>query len=133
MRHAEGGCLCGAIRYRVTGPPSWSTICHCRTCRKAAGAPSVAWLTFDQGNFTLVQGVPGRFLSSSGVARTFCTACGTPLTYITADRPGDIDVTTMSLDEETKFPPTCEVWTTHRVSWASIDPTRDQYPAEVDS
>jgi hypothetical protein len=90
-------------------------------------------LTFDQGNFTLVQGVPGRFLSSSGVARTFCTACGTPLTYITADRPGDIDVTTMSLDEETKFPPTCEVWTTHRVSWASIDPTRDQYPAEVDS
>ncbi|MGB6489506.1 MAG: GFA family protein [Steroidobacteraceae bacterium] len=131
MSHAEGGCLCGAIRYRVTAAPSWSTICHCRTCRKAGGAPSVGWLTFDRGNFTLLQGVPGRFASSPGVVRTFCTVCGTPLTYTNEGRPGDIDVTTMSLDDETKFPPTTEVWLSHRVSWEILDPTRAQYPGDV--
>ena len=41
----EGGCLCGAIRYHVRGQPTHSMICHCRTCRKAAGSPVVAWLT----------------------------------------------------------------------------------------
>jgi hypothetical protein len=131
MIHAEGGCLCGAVRYRVTGAPSWSTICHCRTCRKAGGAPSVAWLTFDRGNFTLLQGVPGRFLSSLGVVRTFCTVCGTPLTYATEGRPGDIDVTTMSLDDATMFPPTSEVWISHKVSWEITDPARAHYPQDI--
>jgi hypothetical protein len=132
MSQEEGGCLCGAIRYRVAGAPSWSTICHCRACRKASGAPSVGWLTFDRGTFALLQGVLGRFASSPGVERTFCNVCGTPLTYSTEGRPGDIDVTTMSLDDETKFPPTCEVWTSHRVSWEVTDPIREHYPGEVD-
>jgi hypothetical protein len=132
MSHAEGGCLCGAIRYRVTGAPSWSTICHCRACRKAAGAPSVGWLTFDRGNFTLLQGVMGRFVSSPGVVRTFCANCGTSLTYATEGRPGDIDVTTMSLDDETIFPPTCEVWISHKASWEATDPTREHHPGDAD-
>jgi hypothetical protein len=131
MSHLEGGCLCGAVRYRMTGAPSWSTICHCPTCRKASGAPSVGWLTLDQGNFTFLRGVPGRFISSAGVVRTFCASCGTPLTYATAGRPGDIDVTTMSLDDDAQFPPTCEVWISHKVSWAVVDPARAQYPGEV--
>jgi hypothetical protein len=131
MNNVEGGCLCGAIRYRLTGAPSWSTICHCRACRKAAGAPSVGWLTLDRGNFTLLQGVPGRFDSSPGVVRTFCKACGTPLTYANEARPGDIDVTTMSLDDETMFPPTCEVWISHKVSWEVADPAREHYPGDA--
>jgi hypothetical protein len=131
MSHAEGGCRCGAIRYRLAGVPTWSTICHCRGCRKAIGAPSVGWLTFDRGNFTLLQGVLGRFVSSPGVVRTFCTACGASLTYATESRPGDIDVTTMSLDDETLFPPTCEVWVSHKVSWEATDPARKHYPGEA--
>jgi hypothetical protein len=53
------------------------------------------------------------------------------LTYADEGRPGDIDVTTMSLDDGTKFPPTAEVWISHRVSWEIIDPTRAQYPGDV--
>jgi hypothetical protein len=131
MSHAEGGCLCGAIRYRVTGVPLWSTICHCRTCRKAGGAPSVGWLTFDRGNFALLHGVPGRFVSSPGVVRTFCTVCGTPLTYASEGRPADIDVTTVSLDDERMFPPTIEVWMSHKVSWEITDRTRALHPEDT--
>jgi hypothetical protein len=91
----------------------------------------VGWLTFDRGSFTLLHGVPGRFVSSPGVMRTFCTGCGTPLTYSNEDRPGDIDVTTTSLDDETMFPPTSEVWISHRVGWEATDPTRAQYPEDT--
>ena len=38
-----GGCLCGAIRYRITGAPVEALYCHCRMCRRAHGAPVVAW------------------------------------------------------------------------------------------
>ena len=51
-----GGCFCGAIRYRAEGAPSNSMICHCKTCRRVAGAPAVAWLTFPVGNFRFIRG-----------------------------------------------------------------------------
>ena len=39
----EGGCLCGATRYVVQGDPVVVALCHCSMCRRAAGAPVVAW------------------------------------------------------------------------------------------
>ena len=39
----EGGCLCGAIRYKVTGPALDAGSCHCRSCRKASSAPELPY------------------------------------------------------------------------------------------
>src|SRR5579862_5413609 len=94
MTDTEGGCLCSAIRYRVRGEPLHSAICHCKTCRKAAGSPSVAWVTFRRSDFQLLSGSPRVFSSSQGVLRTFCAHCGTPLTYESATTEGSVDVTT---------------------------------------
>jgi hypothetical protein len=121
----EGGCLCEAIRYRVVGVPVSSIICHCNTCRRASGAPSVAWLTFPFGNFTLMSGRPQIFRSSPGVKRTFCASCGTPLTYESDHELGTIDVTTISLDDPSKFPPTREVWLDHKLAWEEANPSLD--------
>ena len=43
MEH-EGGCHCGAVRYRISvnGPPMHVALCHCSDCRKSSGAPMVA-------------------------------------------------------------------------------------------
>ena len=49
----EGGCICGAIRYRVTGHPTNSMICHCQTCRRVSASPVVAWVTFPAAQFHL--------------------------------------------------------------------------------
>lgn len=130
MTRIEGGCLCGAIRFRATELPRSSVVCHCRTCRKASAAPSVAWLTFDRGSFEVIRGVPRRFASSPGVVRTFCAACGSALTYASEASPRVIDVTTMSLDEESLFPPTQEEWVSHKLSWEATDPSLVQYPQD---
>lgn len=113
----EGGCLCGAVRYRVLGPPSVSMICHCASCARAAGSPAVAWVTFATDRFSVVRGTPAEYHSSPPVTRTFCGACGTPLTYRHADRPTDIDVTTRTLDEPSSFPPTHHAWMEDAPSW----------------
>lgn len=114
---AEGGCMCSAIRYRISGQPTNSMVCHCRSCRRAAGAPVVAWVTFPADRFQLLRGHPSQFKSSKLVCRTFCSACGTPLTYQRDDAPGSIDVTTCSLDDPDSFPPTHHSWLSHDVAW----------------
>jgi hypothetical protein len=102
----DGGCICGAIRYRVRGEPTGSMVCHCQTCRRVAGAPVVAWVTFPSAQFEFLQGQPSEFHSSAPVRRTFCAACGTPLTYEHADGPGFVDITTCTLDDPNLFRPT---------------------------
>lgn len=54
----EGGCLCGAVRYRVTGKPYHVTHCHCSMCRRASGAPLVTWFS--------VKSDPGPFMKYPG-------------------------------------------------------------------
>jgi hypothetical protein len=122
---AEGGCICGAIRYRVSGSPTNSMICHCQTCRRVAASPVVAWVTFPIAQFQLLQGHPSDFHSSQPVRRTFCAACGTPLTYEHNDSAGFIDVTTCSLDAPGSFPPTHHSWLSHDIAWVRF---RDGLP-----
>jgi hypothetical protein len=122
-----GGCLCGAIRYRVTGAPLSSVICHCVSCRRASGAPTVAWIEVDRKGFEFIAGEPAAFRSSPGVVRRFCGTCGSALTYEAESRPGSIDVTTGTLDAPHGFPPTAEVWLDDRVHWQSADPTRRHF------
>jgi hypothetical protein len=128
MQINDGGCLCSAIRFRVSGEPAFSSICHCATCRRANAAPTVAWLTFDRSQVEILSGTLRAYRSSQGVIRQFCGTCGSQITYENIDSPTTIDITTASLDNPNLFPPTLEVWTEHRVSWESAHETRTHYP-----
>ncbi len=123
----EGGCLCGAVRYRARAEAVARTLCHCRSCRRAAGAPSVAWAVFPADAFAFIAGEPARFRSSPDVVRTFCAVCGTSLTWQHAAR-ATMDVTTASLDEPDRFAPDCEIWTSHKLAWEAVDAARPSYP-----
>ncbi|ESQ92029.1 hypothetical protein ABAC460_03775 [Asticcacaulis sp. AC460] len=115
----EGGCLCGAVRYRISGEPMGSMVCHCRTCRKVSGAPVIAWLSVARETFTL-EGPTTIFKSSPNVTRTFCAKCGTGLTYEHANEPGEVGVTICSLDDSNAFPPTHHSWLEHDLNWVKF-------------
>ena len=117
MELIEGGCFCGAVRYRARGAPTNTMVCHCQSCRRSAGSPVVAWVTFARDQFAFTAGSPAEFTSSPPVRRTFCSACGTPLTYTVADAPATIDITTCSLDNPEAFPPTHHSWLSHDLAW----------------
>ena len=132
MQINQGGCLCSAIRFRMSGEPVFSSICHCATCRRASAAPTVAWLTFDRGQVEILSGNPRTYRSSQSVVRQFCGTCGSQLSYESVERPATIDITTASLDNPNLFPPTLEVWLEHRVSWQTTDQSRVQYPRSTE-
>ena len=97
-----------------------SGICHCRSCRKAASAPTLPFATFPADRFALTQGEPVEFRSSPRVTRGFCGRCGSPLTYRNHDKPGVLDIMTCSLDGPDAFPPTFHCWISHRPAWDHI-------------
>jgi hypothetical protein len=130
MDAIEGGCLCGAIRYRALGPAYGITHCHCRTCRRASGAPFVSWAGFDRDKFTFSRGGPVVYASSPEVLRTFCSSCGTPLTYQRTDTPDSIDVTLGSMDDPEALRPEDHTWTESRLSWISLNDRLPEYPRE---
>ena len=124
---AEGGCLCGAVRYRVSGTPLSTSLCHCRSCRLASGAPSVGWVVFPDTQVQLLKGHPASHRSSTPVTRSFCPRCGTPLSYRHVDNPGVIELTSATLDHPEQFPPACEIWLEHRIGWEAQNPELPQH------
>lgn len=124
----EGGCLCGAVRYRIEGRPLHATFCHCPSCRRATGAPFVAWATFPRESFSWQGGEPARFASSAGTHRTFCDRCGTSLTLGRSLAPEEIDVTIASLDEPSAVVPMDHTWTRHKLPWIAVRDALPCYP-----
>jgi len=131
MNTYGGGCLCGAVRFEVQGPAKFACYCHCRSCQKAAGAPVVAWATFARETFRVTSGDMAVCHSSPGVTRGFCRKCGTSLTYEHERRATDIDITTPSLDDPSRFPPQAHIWLEHKLPWLAIDDHLPRYPETV--
>ena len=127
-RIATGGCMCGSIRFQMTGTPHLVEYCHCHSCRKAVGAPLMAWAGIAVGQFIITRGDPARFSSSPGVDRTFCTQCGTSLTIFSEEFPEEIYVAVSALDEPDSTQPEIHIWRAHRLPWLE---TADDLPRYV--
>ena len=116
----SGRCSCGEVRFRVEGPVRDRCYCHCQSCRRAVGAPSVAWGTVDSSNFSAT-GKIAVIASSENVTRGFCERCGTTLTYQNALRSQEIDFTLVSLDDPNAVPPERHIWVQDKLPWVTID------------
>lgn len=114
----EGGCLCGRVRYQVKEAPLGTAICHCVSCRRAAGAESVAWAVCPMSAFEFTLAAPAEYQSSKNVTRSFCQHCGTSLTYQVS--PESIDVALATLDDPEQLTPGKEVWAESRISWNAL-------------
>ena len=126
----DGGCLCGHVRYRVRGPAISSSVCHCRSCRRASGAPSVAWFVVPLARFEWLDANPVERRSSLEVRRGFCNRCGTPLSYRHDDAPAHIELTTATLDDPERMPPTHEIWHAEKIPWAASDAALPHFAGE---
>ena len=112
-----GGCLCGAVRYRAGPPILPATICHCRSCRLAAGANAVGLYTVAKTSAVFTRGRPVEYPSSTKVLRGFCGSCGTALTYWEAYWPDELSLTIASLDDPGLVTPADHTWMAHAVPW----------------
>ncbi|UVE16639.1 GFA family protein [Pseudomonas sp. LS44] len=124
----EGGCQCGAVRYRIEGEPVMAALCHCSMCRRANAAPAVAWAMYERLKVSFLTGSPSIYESSPGAQRGFCSRCGTQICFTAEYIPGLIDITIGSLDDPTLVPPTFHYWESRRLPWLHVADQLPSYP-----
>ncbi len=117
---ADGGCLCGAIRYRISSVVEESGYCHCRTCQQQSGAPVVAWFALAPSGFCYLQGQPGIYRASDHAGREFCPQCGTYLVFREDDPCQTISVNTATLDNPMLSPPDFHIYCESRIGWFDV-------------
>src|ERR1700730_8336000 len=120
----EGGCLCGAVRFNVTGTPTAFDLCHCSRCREASGSAFLAELEFRGSEFEWVSGqalvktyeAPVRN-KPPGYRRTFCTVCGGPLPTVEADI---VNIPAGTLDDAPLVQPRRHIFVAVKAPWFEI-------------
>lgn len=117
----KGSCLCGKVRFEISGKPSSLSYCHCSRCRKAAGVFSAVLIgKADDLRITEGQDQIKIFSPGSGgtIKRCFCKECGTSLGDMAA---GDIYVIAASaLDDDPGILPTLHIYTASKPDWYQI-------------
>ena len=126
-RVEEGGCLCGAVRYRAHGDPLFVAHCHCQSCRRASGAALLTFVGYATADVHFTGASRARFQSSPGVSRSFCPRCGTPLAYEADRYPDEVHLTISTFDAPDRFEPRLHVWTEDRIAWLQLDDHLPQY------
>ena len=113
----EGGCFCGAIRYRIADGDYPSVNCHCSMCRRTSAAPFVTWLVAPKSSFEYTRGTPKVLESSSRGTRYFCAECGTPIACEVHEHADNVDITVCSLDHPEQHPPAAGYYNDTRLPW----------------
>lgn len=127
MSNREGGCLCGAVRYTLSGEPRAITLCHCTHCQKQSGSVFSFNLVMRESDYRQ-SGDTTIFVdkgdSGAPVHRYFCARCGSPILVKIAAAPGKVVLKAGTLDSMDGLQPRAEIYTDHAVSWfGAIDGT----------
>ncbi|MDH3379984.1 MAG: GFA family protein [Gammaproteobacteria bacterium] len=123
----EGGCLCGAIRYRSSAAPTRGVICHCSMCRKHSGAPILAFVHFPIVSFHWLNAEPHRYRSSRFAERGFCSSCGSTVSMYEEVLRDRVQIAVGSLDDPDSVRIDDHVWTEDRISWFDVNDRLHRY------
>ena len=121
MQRAEGGCLCGAVSYRIEGELREVIACHCGQCRKSSGHYVAATAAADDAiQVTDPEQALQWYRSSSFAQRGFCGRCGSNLFW----KRDDSDRTSImagTLNGDTGLKLEAHIFTVDKGDYYSLD------------
>jgi hypothetical protein len=124
-----GSCLCGAVRYQITGDLAPIQLCHCRDCRKAQGTAFGANMPVAAERFQLLSGEETlrAYESSPGKERVFCGTCGSPILSRLTAQPDTVRVRVGTLDAPVRAPLAFHFHVKSKADWWPITDQLKQY------
>lgn len=134
MTVLRGSCLCGAVKFEVTGPLSMMLHCHCSRCRKEHGAPFATFAVAAADDLRWVSGQEDVVVGEAppGGPRHFCGHCGSPAPSTQASM-GLAFIPVGLLDGDPELRPQGHLFVGSKAKWHAITdtlPQHDKYPPE---
>ncbi len=122
-----GGCLCKAVRYRITGDPNLTVACYCKQCQRASGTAfsTSAWFSEAQVEITRGGLKPYRYASDESgrwIEIKFCEICGTTILATIETAPGEVGISVGTLDHPNWLEIKEHIWTTSAHRSIAIPP-----------
>lgn len=121
----DGGCLCGALRYRIVrGAELCVYCCHCRDCQRLSSSAFALCMLLPEAAFALQQGQAAWEARRADSGRTvhshFCAACGTQLFARCPDYPGMLILKAGTLDDTGGLSPAAQFWISRKQAWVPL-------------
>jgi hypothetical protein len=131
----NGGCLCGAVRYEISGEAERFYHCHCRRCRKATGTGHASNLLVTP--LESIQWIEGESLlrrykvpEAKRFFNCFCSQCGSPMPRVVPELNGVL-IPAGTLDDEPPVRPQARIFWDSRAEWSCSGddiPVFSEYP-----
>lgn len=121
-RNIHGSCLCGGVKFVITGPLLTPINCHCSICRKAHAAAFRSRAGVARGDFHYLGGenLVRRYESSPGTFRCFCARCGSRLQSEFSDPDLPLGVPLGLLDDDPGVAPLMHIHVASKAPWHVI-------------
>lgn len=120
----SGGCLCGGVRYEISGEPVRFYHCHCLRCRKATGTGHASNLLVKPGEIKWTQGEDlirsFKVPEAQRFRNNFCVECGGRVPRFVAET-NFIVIPAGSLDSDPTLAPQARIFWASRASWSCSD------------
>lgn len=118
----EGGCLCGAVRYRVKNEPVRTVACHCTFCQRRTGSAFGIGVYFREGDVEISRGTVKTHVHCSDesgrrFSMQFCADCGTTVTWTAELLPGARAVAGGTFDDPKWFKIERHTWMRSAHPW----------------
>jgi hypothetical protein len=122
----EGGCACGAVRYRLTSRPMIVHCCHCLDCQKQTGGAFAINALIETDRIELLAAAPVAISMPTESGRPHdihrCAACEVALWSDYGRRPWLRFVRASTLDEPHALSPDAHIFTRSKVPWVGLPP-----------
>lgn len=125
-RH-QGGCLCGGVRYEVTGPLRDVVVCHCSRCRRTHGHAS-AYTKCAASDLVLIEVNTLRWYEADGRRRGFCAQCGASVLWRATD-DATVSIAAGTLCEPTGLRTIAQIFTAEPGDYYELLGEGEHYPA----
>jgi hypothetical protein len=133
----EGGCACGAVRYRLGSAPMFVHCCHCRDCQRQTGSAFVLNALIETDRIGLLSGNPVPIAVPTDSGRPYgiyrCPACQTALWSDYGGRPALRFVRVGTLEDPTALTPDVHIFTRSKLPWVELPDTVPAFPVYYDT
>ncbi|WP_119420615.1 GFA family protein [Desertibaculum subflavum] len=120
----EGGCACGAVRYRLTSAPMFVHCCHCRDCQRQTGSAFVLNALIEADRVERISGKPEPVPVPTDSGRPHlvhrCPACNTALWSDYGNRRVMLFVRIGTLDDPAELAPDVHIYTRSKLPWVTL-------------